>query len=126
VCEHGYVYELDDSYYDNSLHDDFYVQLPFHVYDVHDEVIDEHGYYNCKVHVDDDGHLHGLHHALHEHVLLDDIQSVHDYVLDMSKDIVREDDEEMHNDYEDDKQEHNDYVDDVLEDMKVHENDEDN
>jgi hypothetical protein len=44
----------------------------------------------------------------------------------MSKDIVREDDEEMHNDYEDDKQEHNDYVDDVLEDMKVHENDEDN
>jgi hypothetical protein len=125
VCEHGYVYELDDSYYDNSLHDDFYVQLPFRVYGAHDEVNDEHDYCNHNVH-DDGGHLHGLQRALRVHVLLDGIQSVHDYVLDMSKDIVREDDEETHNDYEDDKQEHNDYVDDVLEDMKVHENDEDN
>tara|TARA_B100000035_G_scaffold307718_1_gene311393 strand:- start:75 stop:380 length:306 start_codon:yes stop_codon:yes gene_type:complete len=87
-CEHDYAYGRDDGYY-NNLHDDSYVRLLFRVYGVHDEVNDEHDYYNCKVH-DDGGHLHGLHHALRVHVLLDGIQSVHARALGMSKDNVYE------------------------------------
>ena len=97
------------------------------MYDVHVEANDEHRYYKCKVHDDDDdGRLRDLRHVPHVHVLRDDIQNFHDYVLDMSKDNVREDDEQMHNDYEDIELAHNGYGVDVFEDMTVHENVEDN